>query len=94
MDLVTHAVLVLSAVAITLGLLYLRFWLSDKGRKDFLFFAIACFSAGVYSWFEIAIMNTDSLEAMGDLLWWAQFPAGFTVISVSLFLYLYLNDKY
>ena len=93
MDLVTHAVLVLSAVAITLGLLYLRFWFSERSRKDFLFFALACFSTAVYSWFEIAIMNSDSLEHTARLLWWAQFPATFAVISVPLFLYLYLNNR-
>ena len=93
MDLVTHSVLVMSAVALTLGLLYLRFWISQVERTDFIYFAMACFWVAVYSWFEMAIMNTDSTYEIGWMLWWASIPAGFTIIAVASFLYRYLSGR-
>src|SRR5947209_20472694 len=91
MDLVTHSVLVMSAAMITLGLLYLRFWITQTDRLDFLFFTFACISAAIYAWFEIGIMSADSIERMSQLLWWSQIPAGIAIISVASFLYRNLN---
>ena len=91
MDLVTHSVLVMSAVAVTLALLYLRFWFSQTDRTDFILFALSCFWTAVYAWFEIAMMNTTSVQSLSELLWWSQLPAGFAVISVITFVYRYLE---
>lgn len=91
MDLVSHSVLIMSAVAITLGLLYLRFWISQRDRVDFLLFSACCFSAGVYAWLETAIMKTESIEEMSRFVWWAQLPAGLAIISVASFLFRYLK---
>src|SRR4051794_22744521 len=92
MDLVTHSVLIISAVAVTLGLLYLRLWISQIERRDFMFFSLSCFVAAVYSWLEIAAMSTDSILTISSLLWWAQILAGLTIISVAIFLKTYLKS--
>ena len=91
MDLVTHSLLVLSAVAIALALLSFRFWTTQKNHTEFLLFSLFCISSAVYSWFEMVILVSDSTAEMGEYIWWSQVPAGIAFISVAAFLYIYLK---
>jgi len=91
MDLVTHSMLIVSAISITVGIVNLRVWLNRRSHTDLLIFAVACFSSAVYTWFEIGMATTDSTDKYGMLVRWCHVPAWFFLVSISLFIYLHLE---
>lgn len=91
MDLVTHSMLIVSAISITVGVVCLRVWLNRRSQLDFLMFAVACFSSAVYTWFEVGMATTDSTDRYGMLVRWCHIPAWFFFTSISLFIYFHLE---
>lgn len=92
MDLVTHSVLIISAVCLTLGLINLRFWISRR-RSEFLAVGLAGVSVAVYSWFEVAMAGTDSVEFYRSLMRWGQIPIFVVFVSIASFLYVHMEAK-
>jgi PAS domain S-box-containing protein len=91
MDLVSHSVLFISAACLTLGVVNLRLWLSDRARLDLLAITISLLCGAVYSSFEVALMHTVSPGDWGEILRWSLIPSWATVVSLAIFLRLHLK---
>lgn len=91
MDTLTHSILIISAVCLTLGAINFRFWLSERSRLDFLAITVSCTSVAVYSWFEVGMMHADTPAEFGQLLRWAHLPGLIAILSVAWFVLVHLN---
>lgn len=91
MNLVTNSILVVSAIALTVGALSFRVWLNKRSQWAVLAFAVACASSALYAWFEIAMANTDSPAVYGTLLRWSHPVAWVFCASISVFPFLHLE---
>ena len=91
MELVTYSILTLSAMSLTVGGINLLVWFGDRNRREFLAITCSCISVAVYSWFEIALMKTDSPVLYGEIMWWGHFPAAASIISIAWFVQIYLK---
>jgi two-component system sensor kinase FixL len=91
MDTVTHGILIVSAICLTLGLISLRFWMSERKRWDFFALASVCGFAAVHSWIEVAMLTSASPVEYGELMRWVQIPAGASIITIAWFLVVHLR---
>ena len=82
-----------SAACLTLGLIYLRFWIAERLRRDYLAFSVICFSVMFFSWFELGLMHSSS---PGEYLFWARgshVPSAVAVISIGWLAHLELRGR-
>lgn len=93
MKIVSSAILMVSGAYLVLGLAYLRFWMADRTRRDYLAFTLVCFSASIYAWVEVMLMQADTLAEIVFLLRWGHLPAAFAIISVGWFIYVNLDGR-
>jgi two-component system sensor kinase FixL len=91
MNVVTDGILIASAASLTLGAIYLRFWIADRSRMYHLAFAISCISVSGCAWFERALMLATTPAEFGELLRWAHIPTWAALLSVPWFVGSYLR---
>ncbi len=93
MRIITGAYLMVSAGCLTLGLIYLRFWLTERMRRDYLAFIFICFSVMFFSWFELGMMHSSSVEEYYFWVRSSQLPITVAVISIAWFAHLSLAGQ-
>lgn len=91
MDLITHGVLVVSAVCFTLSVINLRLWLGNRERLNLLAMSAVCFFGGVYALFELAWLHSVSPSEFGEIARWSQIASWGTIISLATFLHVHLQ---
>src|SRR5687768_2013056 len=93
MRIVSSAMLIISGVYLTLGLIYLRFWWAERARTAYLAFTISCFSFMLFSWFELGMLNAATPEEYLFYIWWDTLPGTVGMISIGWFAYLHLQGR-
>lgn len=92
MEVVKYSLLTVFAVCTALAVINLRYWLSDRhNRLAYLSMAIACFSAAVYSIFELRLTQAESPADYATILRWAHIPGNIAFVSLPVFLYTHLK---
>ena len=93
MKIISSGLLMISAAGITLGVVHLRFWLSQPERRDQLAFALACISLGVFVVFELGMLRAATPQEYGAVLTWAQIAASIHMISCAWFMKVNLDGR-
>ena len=83
----------ISAAGLTLGVVHLRFWLSQRERRDQLAFALSCISLGVFVVFEQGMLRAETTEEYGSILRWAQIAASVNLVSFAWFMKINLDGR-
>ena len=83
----------ISAAGLTLGIVHLRFWLSQRERWDQLAFSLASISFGMFAWFELRLMHAETPAEFGSILKWGQPVIAVAFISSAWFMKLNLNGR-
>ncbi len=83
----------ISAAGITLGVVHLRFWISQRERRDQLAFALACISLGVFVVFEIGMLRAETPQEYGSVLTWAQIAASIHMVACAWFMKVNLDGR-
>src|SRR5262245_40707391 len=80
-----------AAACLTLAGIYLLVWC--RQRTDWAYFALSCsgVAGAVLTAFELALLETQSVENYAVILRWAQLPVWALVVSVVIFVRLYLR---
>ena len=91
MDLITHGVLVVSAVCFTLGIVNLRLWLGNRDRFDLLAICAVCFFGGAYALFELTWLHSVSPSEFGKIMRWSHIASWGIIVSLAIFLRLHLK---
>lgn len=86
MKIVSSGLLMISAAGLTLGLVHLRFWLSQRERRDQLAFSLACISLSLFAWFELGLMHAGTPEEYGSILKMAHVGAAAVIVSSAWFM--------
>jgi len=93
MGAVSGAMLIISGVYLTLGLMYLRFWWDERARLSYLAFTISCLSYAIYAWFELGMIKASRPEEFLFYAWWAFVVGGVGITSFAWFGYLHLQGR-
>ena len=93
MGIVSASILMISGVYLALGLIYLRFWWSERARLAYLAFTLSCLSYGVYAWFEFGMMKSTTPEEYLSDAWWAFIVGGGGIVAFAWFAYLHLQGR-
>src|SRR5688572_3155585 len=93
MQIITSGLLMISAAGITLGVVHLRFWISQRERRDQLAFALACISLGVFVVFEIGMLRAETPQEYGSVLTWAQIAASIHMVACAWFMKVNLDGR-
>ena len=93
MKIVSIAMLIVSGVYLTLGLIYLRFWWAERARLSYLAFTISCFSYMIFSWFELGMLHAQTPDEYLFYVWWDAVFGFVGVTSFGLFGYLQLRGR-
>jgi hypothetical protein len=93
MGIVSNAMLIVSGVYLSLGLIYLRFWWAERIRTAYLAFATACMSYMLYAWLELGMMNAETPEKYLFFTWWAFLAGTVGLISFAWFAYVHLYGR-
>jgi signal transduction histidine kinase len=91
MDLITHGVLVVSAVCFTLGVINLRLWMGNRERLNLLAMSAVCLFGGAYALFELAWLHSVSASEFGEIARWSQIASWGTIVSLATFLHVHLQ---
>ncbi len=86
-----YSLVFLSAVSLTIAAVNLRVWGKGRVRWEVVALAVCCACTAFYSWFEVALMGAQSVEAYGELMRWAHVPVLGIFIGLPIFLRLQLN---
>ncbi len=93
MGIVSNSVLIISGVYLALGLIYLRFWSTERVRAAYLAFSICCLSYSIYAWFELGMMRSRTPDEYLFYAWWSYFPGCAGLIAFGWFAYLHLYGR-
>src|SRR6188768_2084230 len=93
MGIVSSAMLMISGVYLTLGLIYLRFWWAERTRLAYLAFTSACFSYMLYAWLELGMMHAATPERYLLFTWWAYLAGTAGLLSFAWFAYIHLKGR-
>ena len=93
MGIVSNAMWILSGVYLALGLVYLRFWTSERFRTDYLAFAFCTLSTTIYAWFELGMIKSQTPEEYLFFAWWDFLVAVAVSLSIAWFAYTNLNGR-
>ena len=91
MDIINTATLIAATACSTFGAVYLGIWFRQRGRRDYLVFALCAFSVAVFSVFELAGMHAVSPAEYGMLVRWAHLPGWGMIVLLPWFVHLYLQ---
>ena len=91
METVTHGMLIMSAVCLTIGCINLRLWFGERKSYKFLAIGIACLAVATFSWFEVTWLQAETPLQFGNLVRWGHIPSSLVVVSLGVFLYLHLE---
>jgi len=80
-----------TSACLTLAILHLVIWCKQTDQWAHLLFSVTSISVAAIAAAELLIMHASSPEQLGQLLWWAQVPVFFTVVSIVGFVRLYFN---
>src|SRR5215203_3429841 len=93
MRFITGAYLMVSAGCLTLGLIYLRFWLTERTRHDYLAYLFLCLSVTLFSWCELGMLHSTTPE---EYIFWARsshIPSAAAIISIAWFAHLTIGGQ-
>jgi PAS domain S-box-containing protein len=93
MPLVSSVLLFLTGASLALGLIYFRFWLGDRARRDYLAFSCICLPVSALSVFEFLMMHAQTVEDYNRLILFAYIAASPAIIAVTCFAYLHLGGR-
>lgn len=93
MRIVSNAILIVSGVYLALGLIYLRYWWSERARWDYLAFALCALPITLYSWCELGLMHSQTGEEYLFYAWWSFIVGNTFTVSIAWFAYVKLNSR-
>lgn len=93
MEIVSGGLLMISGACLALGIIHLRFWLAERSRRDYLAFAVVCFSFAVFAGFERSIALSATPAESLFYARWSQIPGSIALISTAWFAYLHLHGR-
>lgn len=91
MSIVTLVWSMISAVCLTLGVLYVMVWLSRRDEVARLVFSLAAFGVAGLAVFELLLMHAPSVETYAVLHRWAHVPVFFVTVGTVFFVHLYFR---
>jgi signal transduction histidine kinase len=81
----------MAAAALTLGIVYLRVWLVERGNLANLMLGLVAIAVALMARGEIGSMNAITVVAYNEWARWAYISISLVFISASLFVHFYLN---
>src|SRR6476659_3934767 len=93
MGIVSCAMLIVSGVYLTLGVIYLRFWWGERSKLAYFAFTTACFSYMIYAWLELGMMRSATPESYLFFVWWAYLAGAVGLLAVASFVYVHLHGR-
>jgi two-component system, LuxR family, sensor kinase FixL len=91
MSIVTFVWSMVSAVCLTLGILYVIVWLHRRDEPARFFFSIAALGVAALAAFELLLMHAPSVEAYRMLHRWAHVAVFLVFVSTVVFVHLYFR---
>src|SRR5215211_1006992 len=74
MRIVTGGLMLISGACLAFGIIHFRLWLTERARRDYLSFAVVCFSFAIFAWFERSILLSETPAESLFYTKWSQFP--------------------
>src|SRR5215204_467656 len=94
MRIVTGGLMLISGACLAFGIIHFRLWLTERARRDYLSFAVVCFSFAIFAWFERSILLSETPAESLFYTKWSQFPGSIALISTAWFAYLNLHGRH
>jgi hypothetical protein len=76
---------------LTLATVHLVIWLQQSNQRAHLLFSVTAISVAAIAACELLLIHAQSPEQFGRVIWWAQFPVFFLVVSIVGFVRLYFS---
>lgn len=93
MGIISNAMLIISGVYLALGLIYLRFWLGERSRRDYLAFGVCALFVSLYAWCEIGMMRSQTPTAYLFYAKWSFVVGAVFVTAIAWFAYTSLYGR-
>ena len=80
-----------AGACLTLGLLQFIVWCKDRVARANLVFSLGAIAVAVFAALEFGLMRAETPEAFGTITRWIHVPAWVLIVSIVVFVRLYLN---
>src|SRR5262245_14606423 len=80
-----------AGACLTLAFLQFIVWWKDRTARANLVFSFGAIAVAVFAALEFALMRAETPEAVGTLTRWIHVPAWVLIVSIVVFVRLYLN---
>src|SRR5262245_28752387 len=80
-----------SGACLTLGFLQFIIWCKDRAARANLVFSLGAVALAVFASLELALMRAETPEQFGTIARWIHVPAWILIVSIVVFVRLYLN---